>query len=114
MICLLCNHVQDVAEALRAPLAPSLVNPERHVLGTFFPTKKLNISFTLIQALSIIEAWAWEDTNDLGKLHCALGQGCDAMLQVLKRLLVDLRVENIVDSIHLSFPVLFVHVALPM
>merc|ERR1712124_210239 len=57
VIGLLCNHVEDVPETLRAPLAPSLVNPEGHVLCAFLPSKKLNISLTLVQTLSIIEAW---------------------------------------------------------
>mmetsp|Transcript_89009 Transcript_89009/g.197765 ORF Transcript_89009/g.197765 Transcript_89009/m.197765 type:complete len:204 (-) Transcript_89009:464-1075(-) len=34
------------------------------------------------------------------------------MLEILKRLLVDLSIEHVVHGIHLSFPVLLVHVAL--
>merc|ERR1712224_419304 len=112
VICLLCNHVKDIAESLRAPLAPSFVNTEGHVLGTFFPPKKLNVSLALVQTLSIIEAWAWEDANYLGKLHCALGQRCHTMLQVFKGLLIDLCIQNVMDCIHLCLPVLLVHIAL--
>merc|ERR1711904_265876 len=112
VVCLLCNHVKNVAEALRASLAPSLVNPEGHVLCTLLPTKKLNIGFALIETLCVIEAWPREDPNHLGKLHCAFRQRCHAMLQVLKWLLVDFGVQNIVHCIHLCLPVLLVHVAL--
>ena len=73
VVCFLGNHVQDVPEALGAPLTPCLVNPEGHVLSTFFPTKKFNISLALVQTFSIVKAWAWEDTNHLGKLYRPLG-----------------------------------------
>merc|ERR1711959_164640 len=38
VISLLGNHVQNVAEALRTPLPPSLVNSEGHILGAFLPS----------------------------------------------------------------------------
>merc|ERR1719420_1184730 len=112
VVSLLSDHVQDVPEALRAPLTPSFVNPEGHVLSTFLPTKKLDIGLTLVQTLSIVEAWSREDPNHLREFHRALGQRCDAVFKVLEWLLIDLSVQNIMDCIHLRLPVLLIHVAL--
>mmetsp|Transcript_49327 Transcript_49327/g.88648 ORF Transcript_49327/g.88648 Transcript_49327/m.88648 type:complete len:215 (-) Transcript_49327:339-983(-) len=106
------NHIQDVAEALRAALAPSLVNPKGHVLGTLFPAKKLHVSLSLVSTFSIIELWSWEDTNNLGKFDHTLCQRCNNVLEILERLLVHLRVEHIMYGIHLRLPVLLVHVSL--
>merc|ERR1712070_861081 len=112
VVSFLCDHVQDVSEALRTPLTPSLVNSKGHVLSTLLPTKKLNIGLTLVQTLSIIKAWSWENSNHLSEFHCTLGQGCHAVLQVLKWLLIHLSVQNIMDCIHLRLPVLLVHITL--
>mmetsp|Transcript_61908 Transcript_61908/g.122453 ORF Transcript_61908/g.122453 Transcript_61908/m.122453 type:complete len:225 (+) Transcript_61908:147-821(+) len=112
MVGFLRDHIQNVAEALRAPLPPGLVNTERHVFRTLLPTKQLHICLALINTLGIVKLRAWEDTDHLRKLHNTLCQRCRAMLQVLKRLLVHLRVKHVMHCIHLRFPVLFVHVAL--
>merc|ERR1719443_1731110 len=40
---LLRDHVQDVAEPLRAALAPSLVDAEGHVLRAVLPAKQLDV-----------------------------------------------------------------------
>merc|ERR1719387_3173709 len=112
VVSLLRDHVKDVSEALRAPLPPGLVHAERHILSALLPAEELNVCLALIQALRIVESRAWEDTHDLRELDNTLGQGRRAMLQVLEGLLVDLGVEHVVDGVHLSLPVLFVHVAL--
>mmetsp|Transcript_44084 Transcript_44084/g.104972 ORF Transcript_44084/g.104972 Transcript_44084/m.104972 type:complete len:287 (-) Transcript_44084:556-1416(-) len=109
---LLGHHVQDVAEALGAALAPGLVHAEGHVLCALLPAQQLHIRLPLICTFRIIEFGAGEDTNHLRELHHAPGQGRSAVLQVLERLLVDLGVQNIVHGIHLGLPVLLIHVAL--
>merc|ERR1712118_211776 len=103
---LLCDHVQDVAEALRAALAPGLVDTKRHVLGTLLPSQQLHVGLALVQYFSIIKARPWEDAHYLRKFYYALCQRCSAMLQVLERLLVHLGSEHVVHGIHLCFPVL--------
>merc|ERR1712151_1350790 len=82
---LLCDHIQDVAEALRAALAPSFVNAERHVLCALLPSQQLNICLALVKPFGIIEAGAWEDSHDLRELHDAFRQRGGAMLQVFER-----------------------------
>merc|ERR1719217_815212 len=68
---LLRDHVQDVAEPLRAPLAPRLVDAERHVLRAVLPTEELDVRLCRIGALRIVEARAREDANHLRELHNA-------------------------------------------
>merc|ERR1712224_691119 len=94
---LLCDHVEDVSEPLRAALPPGLVHAEGHVFSTFLPAKQLHVSLTLVQAFRIVEARAWEDPDHLGKLDNTLRQGGRAMLEVLEGLLVHLGVKHIVD-----------------
>merc|ERR1712139_615076 len=55
VVSFLCDHVQNVSEPLRTPLTPGLIDPEGHVLSTFLPTKKFDISLTLVQTLSIVK-----------------------------------------------------------
>merc|ERR1712072_905501 len=62
---LLRDHVQDVAETLRAALPPRLVDTERHVLRALLPAKQLHISLALIEALGVVESGAREDTHHL-------------------------------------------------
>mmetsp|Transcript_116996 Transcript_116996/g.376315 ORF Transcript_116996/g.376315 Transcript_116996/m.376315 type:complete len:383 (-) Transcript_116996:739-1887(-) len=109
---LLGDHVQDVAEALRAALPPSLVHTEGHVLRALLPTQELHIGLALVNTIRVVEAGAWEHTHDLSKFHDALRQRGDAMFQVLERLLVDLGVQHIVHRIHLCLPILLVNVPL--
>merc|ERR1712070_1259164 len=62
---LLRDHVQDVAEALRATLAPGFVDAEGHVLRAVLPTKELDVRLRRISAFSIVESRPREDTNHL-------------------------------------------------
>mmetsp|Transcript_11180 Transcript_11180/g.24645 ORF Transcript_11180/g.24645 Transcript_11180/m.24645 type:complete len:265 (+) Transcript_11180:311-1105(+) len=112
MIGLFCNHVQNVSETLRAPLSPGLVHPERHVLCTLFPAQKLNISLALVCTICIVEARPGKHTDNLRKFHYSFCEGSDTVLKVLEGLLIDLRVQNIMNSIHLGFPILLVGVPL--
>mmetsp|Transcript_103691 Transcript_103691/g.293554 ORF Transcript_103691/g.293554 Transcript_103691/m.293554 type:complete len:448 (-) Transcript_103691:262-1605(-) len=109
---LLGNHVQHVAEALRAPLAPRLVHAEGHVLRALLPAQQLDVCLALVAALRVVELGAGEDADDLGELDHALRERGGAVLQVLERLLVHLGVKNVVDGVHLRLPILLVHVAL--
>mmetsp|Transcript_76673 Transcript_76673/g.215600 ORF Transcript_76673/g.215600 Transcript_76673/m.215600 type:complete len:364 (-) Transcript_76673:935-2026(-) len=49
---LLRDHVQDVAEALRAALPPSLVHAKGHVLRAFLPTQELHIGLALVSTFT--------------------------------------------------------------
>merc|ERR1712070_1310210 len=93
VVSLLRNHVQNVAKPLGAALPPSLVHAEGHVLGAIFPTEQLNVCLALVNAFCVVKPGAWEDADDLGKLDDSLREGSHAMLEVLKGLLVDLRVK---------------------
>merc|ERR1719188_729088 len=112
VVCLLGNHVKYVSETLRAALAPGLVDTEGHVLSTLLPTKELDVGLALIDPLGIVEPGAREDADNLSKLNDALRQGGDTVLEILERLLVDLRVEHVVHRIHLCLPILLVHIPL--
>merc|ERR1719240_1429323 len=68
---LLRDHVQDVAEPLRAALPPCLVHAEGHVLRALLPAKQLDVGLALVEALGVVEAGAWEDANHLRNLHHA-------------------------------------------
>merc|ERR1712151_1242703 len=84
VISFLRDHVQDVAESLRATLAPGFVDTKRHVFCALLPAQKLYICLALVKPFGVIETGAWEDAHNLGELHYALGQRRSAMFQIFE------------------------------
>merc|ERR1712190_490290 len=64
---LLGDHIENVSETLRAPLTPSLIDTEGHVLRALLPTKELDVGLALVDTLGVVEPGAREDADVLGE-----------------------------------------------